>query len=92
MLNLINENIGHLPRYKTLFDVGVQRRRIAKRKEIEILQVDGNDLVFFHPICPQIILVDLQQSGLPAASNAGYDFDQLLIPKADQLIQIIFSI
>ena len=37
--NLIDKNIGHLPRYKTLFDVGVQRRRIAKRKEIEILQM-----------------------------------------------------
>ena len=92
MLDLIDKYIGHFPGDKPLFDVSMQSRRFAQREEIEILQIDRNDLPVFHAVCTQIILEDLQQSGLPAAPNAGDHFDQLLVTKADQFVQIFFSL
>ena len=55
-------------------------------------KIERNDLLFIHSGAQQIFLIQIEQRGLPAASDACDDFYQLLVLKCDQLIEIFFPV
>ena len=91
VLHLIQKNVSHLFGNKTVFQVSVQFFIVGKFLKIHILKIDGNNLVLFDAILQQPILVHFHQNRLSAAADTCYDFDELLVLKRNQFIQVFSS-
>ena len=91
MLYLIQKNVSHLFGNKTVFQVSVQFFIVGKFLKIHILKIDGNNLVLFDAILQQPILVHFHQNRFSAAADTCYDFDELLVLKRNQFIQVFSS-
>ena len=91
VLYLIQKNVSHLFGNKTVFQVSVQFSIVGKFLKIHILKIDGNNLVLFDAILQQPILVHFHQNRFSAAADTCYDFDELLVLKRNQFIQVFSS-
>ena len=91
-LQLVKNQIGFSLPWDLPADVIIKSKVIRKVPITQGFQIHMDNVVLFHPLLQQILMVKLQQRGLPASADAGNDFDLAVPHITNEPVQIIVAL